>query len=142
MWNSTNVCLGYLDYPLSKDAWDYQWAKKGNNIDLFDDCLKHLTAAVKQTKQKLDYEFKTEDNGNVQVFTQDLPGVQKEDVTLEIVDDQKLLLTAKRGGKEIALHVIPSQDYDVNTASAKLELGVLEIRFAKKVVTKKLIEVK
>lgn len=135
MWNGTTVTM--YGYPLEKTSWE---KKEKNELDLIDECLKSFTSAAKRTQQN--YEFKTEDDGNVLVFVQDLPGVKKEDVTLEIVDDQHLLLTAKRGEKVVSLKVIPSKDYDVNTAAAKLELGVLEIRFAKKVVTKKLVEVK
>lgn len=135
MWNGTTVTM--YGYPLEKTLWE---KKEKNELDLVDECLKSFTSAAKRTQ--LNYEFKTEDDGNVQVFVQDLPGVKKEDITLEIVDDQQLLLTAKRGEKVVSLKVIPSKDYDVNTAAAKLELGVLEIRFAKKVVTKKLVEVK
>lgn len=135
MWNGTTVTM--YGYPLEKTLWE---KKEKNELDLVDECLKSFTSAAKRTQ--LNYEFKTEDDGNVQVFVQDLPGVKKEDITLEIVDDQQLLLTAKRGEKVVSLKVIPSKDYDVNTTAAKLELGVLEIRFAKKVVTKKLVEVK
>lgn len=133
MWNTVITTYGYPGYHS-------KWEKK---VD--DDCetfTKYFQDLLKKTNRLVDYEFSYEDDGNVQVFTKDLPGVKKEDVSLEVIDEQKLLLTTKRDEKETALNVFPSREYDVNTATAKLELGVLEIRFTKKVVAKKTIEVK
>jgi HSP20 family molecular chaperone IbpA len=83
------------------------------------------------------YNFKLENDGAIQVYTQDLPGVKKEDLALDVLEDNKLQVSYERGGKKYTYVVIPSKSYDVETADAKLELGVLEIRFTKREVTSK-----
>lgn len=93
------------------------------------------------TIKKYKHSFKLENEGAIQVYTQDLPGVKKEDVNLEIIDG-KLRLTAKRNEKSFAWDIEPSQEYDVETADAKLDLGVIEIRFNKREEVKKKIVVK
>jgi HSP20 family molecular chaperone IbpA len=98
---------------------------------------------VTTTTSTLSYSFKLENDGAVQVYTQDLPGVKKEDLSLEVLKENELRVSYERDGKKYSYDIIPSKEYDVETADAKLDLGVLEIRFSKReVASKKKIAVK
>jgi HSP20 family molecular chaperone IbpA len=89
------------------------------------------------------FNFKRENDGAIQVYTQDMPGVKKEDLILEVLEENILRISYERDGKKYAYDVTPSKGYDVETADAKLELGVLEVRFTKReVASKKKIVVK
>jgi hypothetical protein len=104
------------------------------------------TWVTKTTRYNLpgyNYSFKLENDGAVQVYTQDMPGVKKEDLVLEVLGENVLRISYERDEQKYAYDVTPSKDYDVETADAKLELGVLEVRFTKReVASKKKIVVK
>lgn len=105
-----------------------------------DDVLNRYTTSFKRDTNKLNYKFTLSEDGTTQVYTQDLPGVKREDLVIEITDGV-LLVMSTRDGKKSSIEVRPSKDFDVNSAKAKLDLGVLEIKFNKIEKAKKTIVV-
>jgi HSP20 family molecular chaperone IbpA len=77
----------------------------------------------------------------VLTWTVELPGVKREDLTVEVVEGNQLLVTGKREGRRSTQELIPvARGYKAEGAEAKLEDGVLTLTF--KAAEKKLIEVK
>lgn len=61
----------------------------------------------------------------------DLPGVKKGDLELTY-NDQKIIIDAKRGEKSLKKTVLVHESYDLSTAQASLEDGVLTVKVKKK----------
>lgn len=71
----------------------------------------------------------------------ELPGVKREDLTVEVGQGNRLLVTGKREGHRTIQELIPvTSGYRAEEAEATLADGVLTLTF--KAVEKKLIEVK
>jgi HSP20 family molecular chaperone IbpA len=70
-----------------------------------------------------------------------LPGVKREDLTVEVVENNQLLVTGKREGRQTIQELIPvARGYKAEKVDATLANGELTLTF--KAVEKKLIEVK
>lgn len=128
-------------YMYAAPQFDYDFNRRVAVGGVFDDVIETLNTIAKTTGQKL-VNYKFVDDGDVRVYTQDCPGVKKENLTIEVETD-KLVVKTKRGDEQEKIQqVIPGKEYDVATADAVLEDGVLTIRFVKKVLEKKTLTVR
>lgn len=73
------------------------------------------------------------ENGNGENLIEfDLPGVKKEDITIEIKDNNVLSVKGKRGKHEYRKHCLLSSNDDKDNIKAKLEDGVLVVTVPEK----------
>jgi len=93
-----------------------------------------------QTRAKTFYDVSSDDDGLT--LTVDLPGVKKEDLNVETLD-RTITIKSKRGSEDSSLSCRISKDYDIDSADASLDHGVLTLRFTKsKSTSSKTIQVK
>lgn len=73
----------------------------------------------------------------------DLPGVNKEDLTIEVIEGNYLAVTGKREDRNTIQEYLPvAGGYKAEEAEAVLKNGVLTLTFKANASEKKLIEVK
>lgn len=128
-------------YLYAAPQFDYDFNRRVAVGGVIDDVLHELGEITKLTGQKL-VNYKFVDDGDVRVYTQDCPGVKKENLTIEVETDKLIVKTKRDDEQEKIQTVLPGKEYDVAVADAKLEDGVLTIRFAKKVLEKKTLTVR
>lgn len=80
------------------------------------------------TSTKTRYDVTTDEDGLT--LTVDLPGVKKEDVKIESAD-KLVTIKSKRGTEVSSMSYRISKDYDIDSADANLEHGVLTLKFCK-----------
>jgi len=96
---------------------------------LFDD----LFPKVSSTAQRTNVRVEENDTGMLASF--DLPGVKPGDVDVA-ADGQRLTISYKLRGKDHTVEYDIRPDYDAATCTARLEHGVLELRFPRAVKPK------
>lgn len=79
------------------------------------------------------YEFEHSYDGEDLILSCDIPGVKIEDVQLELEGSSLRVNAVRRGTTETRQYRMTSvpKQYDLESAEATLELGVLNIRFKK-----------
>lgn len=79
------------------------------------------------------YEFEHSSDGEDLILSCDVPGVKIEDVQLELEGSNLRVNAVRRGVTETRQYRMTSvpKQYDLDSAEATLELGVLSIRFKK-----------
>lgn len=82
----------------------------------------------KQTRPRPNYDTAVDDSG--MTLTIDLPGVKKEDVKIETFN-KSMTIKTKRAAEESSMSYRISKEYDLHTAAASLENGVLTLKFSK-----------
>lgn len=94
-----------------------------------------------QTKKMINYNVTTTEKEEL-LITVDLPGVKKENLTIESLN-QTITINAKRDDKDFTTSYKISKDYDACEPDASLEDGVLSLTFKKlKDTNKKTIKIR
>lgn len=109
--------------------------------DLFNDIQWHNGISLFKNTQWPDgiktstrsYRFETNDTEMIASF--DLPGVKPDDVEISVID-QRLIITYTFRDKKHSQEYDIDNNYDASAAVARLEHGVLEIRFPRVTRTK------
>lgn len=93
-----------------------------------------------QSRTRAFYNVDSDESGLT--LTVDLPGVKKDDLKIEALD-KTITVKSKRGDEESTTSYRISKDYDIDSADAKLENGVLSLRFNKaKTSNSRVIQIK
>lgn len=80
------------------------------------------------SKRRINYDVVSDDNGLM--LTVDLPGVKKEDLQVEATG-QTVTVKAKRGDEDYTTTYKISKIYDSSQVDARLDNGVLTLKFGK-----------
>lgn len=124
----------YVDSMSKRDPFDGLWrvgTRDVFNSDLFGDLFGDLNKNLTRTTRS----HRCEINDNEMIASFDLPGVKPGDIEIGAVDQRLTISYILRGKKESQEYDIRN-DYDASAAQARLEHGVLEIRFPKVTRTK------
>lgn len=119
----------YVDSMTKRDPFDGLWRTGTRDVfhsDLFGD----LFGDINKTLAKTTRSYRCETNETEMVASFDIPGVKPGDIELSAVDQRLTISYTLRGKKETQDYDI-HPDYDASAAIAKLEHGVLELRFPK-----------
>lgn len=93
-----------------------------------------------QARTRTFYDVASDESGLT--LTVDLPGVKKDDLKIEALD-RTVTIKSKRGDEESTASYRISKDYDIDSADATLENGVLSLRFSKaKTSNSRVIQIK
>lgn len=105
--------------------WHYDLANKYNtdSVFYFDKLLDSWT-----NKSVASYDFKEDENHLT--FNMDLPGVKNVDLNIESSIGQ-IKIFGKQKGKDFVYKYTMPKTYDPSTGEAKLEDGVLTLKFGK-----------
>ena len=88
------------------------------------------------------YAYDVVSNGNHLTLSLDLPGAKQSDLKIT-AEGRNLLISGKQKGKDFKYSYCIDKQYEPESATAKLEDGVLTVKFAKKNVEKqKTFEIK
>lgn len=98
----------------------------GDNI--FDD----LFGTYKKSEVR---SYRVETNDVEMIASFDLPGVRPEDIDVSVIEQELTISYTLRGEKKSQNYTV-QREYDASGAVAKLEHGLLEIRFPKLIKTK------
>ena len=109
-----------------------------SNYDLdgvFSVCEKYTDSLSKNIDEiiKTSIEVSVEETDQSQVFSYDLPGVEKEDIKITVEDSKLTVKVSKKKGKAVNLVSTISipKTLDQSKVLSQLNLGVLSIRIAK-----------
>lgn len=121
----------YTDTMAKRDPFDGLWKTTENMFksSIFDDLFGN---ALPQAER---HSYRIEQNETEMIASFDLPGVKPGDVELHAVD-QKVTIAYTLRGKKHSLDYTIHHDYDASAATAKIEHGVLEVRFPRITRTK------
>lgn len=121
----------YSDVMAKRDPFDGLWRTQESlfKSDIFED----LFANALPRTERSSYRVEQTDEGMVASF--DLPGVKPCDVEINAVDQKLSIAYTLRGRKHTQDYTI-HRDYDASAATAKMEHGVLEVRFPRITRTK------
>jgi HSP20 family molecular chaperone IbpA len=121
----------YSNSMSKHDPFDALWCTYESliNHDLFADLFSGVRTGASQVS------YRTEQNENEMVASFDLPGVKPGDVELSVVDQALTITYTLRGKKQTQQYTV-HHDYDASATTAKLEHGVLELRFPRITRTK------
>jgi HSP20 family molecular chaperone IbpA len=86
------------------------------------------------------YAYDITTSGNQLTLSIDLPGVKRTDLKIT-VEGRNLLISGKQKGKDFKYSYCVDKQYEPESATSKLEDGVLTIKFEKKKV-EKIFEIK
>lgn len=114
----------YSDAMAKRDPFDGLWRTTENMFksDIFEDLFANALPRTERSS------YRVEHNESEMIASFDLPGVKPGDIEISAVD-QKLTISYTLRGKKHTQDYTIHHDYDVAAASAKIEHGVLEVRF-------------
>jgi len=116
---------------------DSVFAPFATNYEIFDNGL--ITRFIDDLyarDRKYQFMYEVEEKDNCLVFTMDLPGVKPSDLKV-IAEGRNINLSGKQKGKEFSYTYSLHKNYEPSGAKAKLEDGVLTIKFDKRETEKK-----
>lgn len=121
----------YTDTMAKRDPFDGLWKTTENmfKTDIFED----IFGSARPWAERRSYRIEQNDSELIASF--DLPGVKPGDVELHAID-QKLTISYTLRGQKHTLDYTIHNDYDASAATAKIEHGVLEVRFPRITRTK------
>lgn len=124
----------YVDSMTKRDPFDGLWRVGTRDVfssDLFGDLFGDLNKNLARSSRS----YRCETNDGEMVASFDLPGVKPGDIEISAVDQRLTISYTLRGKKETQEYDIRN-DYDASAAQARLEHGVLELRFPRVTRTK------
>lgn len=124
----------YVDSMSKRDPFDGLWrvgTRRDVTHDLFGDLFKDFDFVTKTTTNS----HRIETNESEMIASFDLPGVKPSDIEISAVD-QRLSISYTLRGKKHSQDYDIHNDYDASAAIAKVENGVLELRFPRITRTK------
>lgn len=95
--------------------------------NIFDRCQKHYEKVLQTL------EVSTEDGSEYTTYSYEVPGVEKSDIEITLVDSKLSVKVSKKNGKEVNLSNIVSipKTLDASKVSSKLDLGILKVKIWK-----------
>lgn len=109
-----------------RDPIPWFWKTSLFESDIFSELFNDFIPVTKSTSQS--YRLEQTDGQMTMAF--DLPGVKPSDISVS-ADGQHLTISYKQRGKDVSLEYDIRSDYDTSQAQAKVEHGVLELKFPK-----------
>lgn len=130
----------YVDVMSKQDPFDGLWrvgTHRDITHDIFDDLFNDIQLPIKWFDgiRSSTRGYRCETNDVEMIASFDLPGVKPEDIEINVID-QRLIIAYTRRGKKYSREYDIDNDFDASSARARLEHGVLEIRFPRVTRTK------
>lgn len=138
------MLMKYIEPRMSnQDPFFNLFQKIIDDFFIFDDTVKAKSNSISY-KNIVPANCRKEELANELKLSFELPGVKPEDLKIS-VEDQRLLMNYNLREKNHKIDYVIDDDYDAKTCDAKLQHGILELKFQKisKIKTKKIdIEIK